>query len=166
MNLRVAGIDIGNNGSLAFVEFQGPKILHVEVVRLSKYDLQSIPDIHELYTRISSAHLDQIFIESCSPHPKNGSASWKTLGMWFGTLQALCVAACFTPHIVRSATWMKALDCLTHGDKSISKARAEKIYGRYIKVVHGNADALLIAYYGNKKVREIRKANIVRSNPN
>ena len=42
--------------------------------------------------------------------------------------------------------WQKALSCLTHGDKNISKNKAQQLFPN-IKITHGNADALLLAEY-------------------
>jgi Holliday junction resolvasome RuvABC endonuclease subunit len=45
--------------------------------------------------------------------------------------------------------WQKALGCLTHGDKKVSKARAQQLFPG-IKITNYIADALLIAEYGRR----------------
>jgi hypothetical protein len=51
--------------------------------------------------------------------------------------------------------WQKSLGCLTHGDKNVSKAAAQRLFPG-MKITHATADALLIAYYGYTKERQIQ----------
>ena len=43
--------------------------------------------------------------------------------------------------------WQTKLECLTGGDKNVSKRRAVELFPG-VKVTHANADSLLIALYG------------------
>jgi hypothetical protein len=51
---------------------------------------------------------------------------------------------------VRPQIWQKELNCLTGGQKNITKQRAQELFPS-IKVTHAIADALLIAKYGTQQ---------------
>ena len=48
--------------------------------------------------------------------------------------------------IVVPRKWQAALSCLSGGNKNITKQRAQQIFPN-VKVIHANADALLMAEY-------------------
>lgn len=78
-----------------------------------------------------------------------GVSSAFTFGRGVGWIQMALLAANIRTDQVQPARWQTALGCRTHGDKNISKARAQQLWpGR--KITHAIADALLIAEYGRR----------------
>jgi len=67
----------------------------------------------------------------------------------FGFCQGMLVAARIRFELARPQKWQTALDCRTGGDKNISKARAQALFPG-VKVIHANADALLLAEFARR----------------
>ncbi len=51
---------------------------------------------------------------------------------------------------------MKTLDCMTGGDKNVTKRKAQELFPE-IKVTHAIADALLIGEYARRDIEEREK---------
>lgn len=69
----------------------------------------------------------------------------------FGYIKGLIRGALRTKGVqlynVPPQLWQAKLDCMTGGDKNVSKRRAIELFPG-IKITHKNADSLLIALYG------------------
>jgi len=86
------------------------------------------------------------YIEKVHSMPDQGVASSFKFGMNYGFLRGLLVAYQIPFEEVSPQKWQKFMNCMTHGDKNISKARAQQLYPK-LKITHATADALLIAHY-------------------
>jgi hypothetical protein len=51
---------------------------------------------------------------------------------------------------VRPQVWQKTMQCMSKGDKNVTKRRAQELFPD-IKVTHATADGLLIMSYGLKQ---------------
>ena len=92
-------------------------------------------------------------IENVHSFPGQGVSSTFKFGMNFGVLKGVLIA-CQIPHeFVSPQKWQKAMNCLTHGDKNISKAMAQRLFP-LVKVTHATADALLLAEYCRRTVKQ------------
>jgi len=87
-----------------------------------------------------------VYIESVHSMPKQGVSSSFKFGWIYGLLRGLVIGQCRVIDVTPQK-WQKALGCLTHGDKNISKAKAQQLFPG-VKVTHSNADALCISYFG------------------
>lgn len=87
-----------------------------------------------------------IVIERVHSMPKQGVASSFKFGMSYGALRMAIVASGIPFEDVTPQKWMKALGCLTGGDKNVTKQRAQSLFPK-LKVTHKIADSLLIAEY-------------------
>ena len=147
MNVRrkpkfLVGIDPGSSGSLAVLptwDFSS-----VRAYDLNKYDLCT------LFMVINELDEVDIFLENPGYMPRDSA---KALGMSklarsVGQLEGIVAATGKTPTLVIPRVWQSTLDCLTNGDKNVTKNMATDLFGKYLRVTHLNADALLIAYYG------------------
>lgn len=83
-------------------------------------------------------------IEKVHAMPKQGVSSTFTFGMGYGGLRMALIASGISFRDVTPQTWQKELQCLTKGDKNVSKAKAQQIFPS-LKINHAIADALLIA---------------------
>lgn len=85
-------------------------------------------------------------IERVHSMPRQGVASSFKFGMGYGALRMALVASGIPFEDVTPQKWMKALGCLSGGDKNVTKQRAQSLFPQ-IKVTHKIADSLLIAEY-------------------
>lgn len=85
-------------------------------------------------------------IEHVHAMPKQGVSSSFKFGRCYGMLLMglTCAGVPFTA--VRSYVWQRQMQCLTKGDKNVSKRRAQQLFPDF-RVTHATADALLIAEY-------------------
>ena len=82
--------------------------------------------------------------------PKQGNVSSFTFGERYGFLRGLMMGLRIRYEYVTPQKWQKALGCLTHGDKNVSKAAAQRLWPK-LKWTHATADAALIAEYGRRR---------------
>ena len=151
----IVGIDPGKDGALAWFE------THSDYVQSFRFKGKAVRAIAEwLYTIWKKSVKDQrelhIFIEKVGVMRHDGRKSASTFGKGTGRLEGYCTMLQVLPgpksvqlYHVPPATWQTELGCLTGGDKNITKMQAAELFPTQ-KVVHGNADALLIADYGCK----------------
>ena len=104
---------------------------------------------HDVWLWLSAQRVRFGVIEKVNAMPKQGVSSTFTFGTSFGFCQGLLVAAGIRFEFVTPRKWQKALNCLTGGDKNVSKARAQSLFPG-VKVIHANADALLIAEFARR----------------
>ena len=90
------------------------------------------------------------YIEKVASSPQMGVKSAFTFGKGYGSLLMALTAAGIPYTEVAPAVWQKKMGCLSHGDKNVTKNRAQQLFPS-IKVTHNIADALLIAEYGRRK---------------
>jgi crossover junction endodeoxyribonuclease RuvC len=143
----VLGIDPGWSGGAALLTAEGAHVSDYNFSRMTEADIiESISDI--LYPDMVC------YIEKVGPMPKQGVVSVFKFGQIYGLLRGLCISRIRTIEVLPQV-WQKSLGCLTHGDKNVSKAAAQRLFPG-MKITHATADALLIAYYGYTKERQIQ----------
>ena len=132
------GIDPGLSGGIAKLNDTGG-VVSVEKMPPTDYDVYDL-----------LAHLDmgaeKAVIERVSASPQMGVTSAFTFGKGYGGLRMALTAAGIPFEEVTPQRWQKAMQCLTKGDKNVSKRRAQQLFPQ-VKVTHAIADALLIAEY-------------------
>jgi Holliday junction resolvasome RuvABC endonuclease subunit len=139
------GIDPGASGGLAFLQITPHGDLDeaaVYPIGETEHDTASIIAAYSIgcYRIIMAA------IEKVHSFPGQGVSSTFKFGQNYGFLRGLLVGRKIPFIEVPPQTWQKALGCLSHGDKNITKARAQQLYP-HLKITHKTADALLIARY-------------------
>lgn len=131
------GIDPGVSGGLAVLN-DSAQILRIAPMPKTARDVFDwLSDVqHEI--EIVAA------LEKVSSSPQMGVVSAFTFGKGVGGLK-MALAALRIPYLeVRPQEWQSALNCLTKGDKNVSKARAQGLFPS-VPCTHATADALLIA---------------------
>lgn len=78
--------------------------------------------------------------------PRDGSKQAYTFGRWVGYLEMALTGHGIPFDTVKPQTWMGALNCMTKGDKSVTKKKAQELFPS-AKVTRATADALLIGVY-------------------
>ena len=138
--MRSIGIDPGQDGAIAVIDDSGPLVFRFK--NATKADVAN--SFRSLNRVVAFAYLEKV-----SASPRMGVVSAFKFGASAGYLEA-CLHAFQIPfEFVTTAKWQKTMGCMTKGDKNVSKAKAQQLFPN-VKVVHGNADALLIAEYGRR----------------
>ena len=102
-------------------------------------------------TSLSTVPLIKIFamLENVHSMPKQGVASSFKFGRNFGNLEGLLTGSKIPFDYVTPQKWQKELGCLSHGDKNVTKSKAQRLFP-HLKITHAIADALLIMEYCRK----------------
>jgi crossover junction endodeoxyribonuclease RuvC len=138
MSLHI-GIDPGASGGLAFIPSNGEEPWAMKIPDTHRDLFDVLRDVNRCFN--CTAVLEQVHAM-----PKQGVTSTFTFGEGYGALQMALTAAGIPFTRVTPQKWQKHMQCLTKGDKNVSKARAQELFP-HIKVTHAIADALLIAKY-------------------
>ena len=138
----VLGIDPGYSGCIVS--------LHRETGEVDGLiNLSETPhDIAE-FVRARALSIDKAFLEKVSAMPRQGVASTFKFGTSYGFCLGLLTSLLVPFEEVTPAKWQQVMKCRSGGDKKITKAAAQRLFPRQ-KVIHKNADALLIAEYGRR----------------
>jgi len=111
-------------------------------------------DIAELFRPLSEWKSIFCIIESVHSMPKQGVTSSFSFGRNYGFLRGMLIAYRIPFEEVTPLKWQKFLGCQSHGDKNITKAKAQQLFPG-IKVTHATADALLIAEYCRRTYAQV-----------
>jgi hypothetical protein len=116
-----------------------------EAVPMPQTDQDLLRLLHDL------RHQDACFavLERVSASPQMGVVSAFSFGWHFGALQMALAAVGIPYDLVTPQVWQRALSCLSHGDKTITKRRAQQLFPM-LHVTHATADALLLAEHGRR----------------
>lgn len=131
------GVDPGQGGGVAILDDSGG--IHSTVA------MPATP-IEILHALGKHGRDIQAALEGVHASPQMGVVSSFSFGKGYGGLE-MALFANGVPFItVYPKKWQNALDCLTGGDKNVSKAKALSLWPGY-KITHAIADALLLAEY-------------------
>ena len=136
--MLIVGIDPGWSGGIARVG--GGRTVCNKFTGYTEKDIVTL-----LQSFLKDA--DACYLEKVHAMPGNGVASMFKFGTIYGGLLFTILASGVPLYHVTPQKWQRSLNCLTKGDKNVSKRRAQELYPG-IKVTHATADALLIAQYG------------------
>lgn len=147
--MTTIGIDPGRNGGIAWISDGKPCVEKMPETLADLWELIAndiaVMNVHHGYNEPIKA-----YIESVHSSPQMGVKSAFTFGQGFGRLEMALTAAGIPFERVRPQVWQKALNCMTGGDKNVTKRRAQELFPGH-KITHATADALLIAHYGTKQ---------------
>jgi hypothetical protein len=134
------GIDPGQSGSISFHPESGDP--WAEKMPETDQDLLGLfMDLRGCTEYEMVAMLEQV-----ASRPGQSSVATFKFGEGYGKLQMALCAAAIPYQRVTPQKWQKDLQCLTKGDKNVSKRRAQELFPQ-IKVIHALADGLLIGLY-------------------
>lgn len=134
------GVDPGKSGAIAWIDEAG-------AAGSEKLANMTDRDVFELLLDLRLAGNPQrvrALLEEVHAMPRQGVSSTFKFGVSFGGLRMALTAASIPFELVTPAKWQQAMRCRSHGDKNITKARAQELFPG-VKVTHANADALLLA---------------------
>jgi len=141
--MNIIGLDPGSCGAAVLLREDGS----TDIARFDKLTQTDIADaLREWNNDACFAYLEKVHAM-----PKQGVASTFKFGLNYGFLIG-CLTSLMIPfEFVTPNTWQKALSCQSHGDKNVTKAKAQQLFP-HLKIIHCIADALLIAEYGRRKI--------------
>lgn len=153
--LLYVGIDPGKSGAIAVLDGTG---LPFDVCKMPT----TVRQLVQRFRIIASSHDVRdvgnaeihVFLERLAAMPSHfrGSIANFSMGMSFGSLQTALAATDLDIRttLVTPRCWQTAMQCLSGGDKRVTKRKAQERFGDVLKVTHAIADALLIAEYGRR----------------
>lgn len=139
MSLPIVGIDPGLAGGIALVGVDLTQVWKMPATEKDIWDL--------LNTLRSQA--DLAVIELVRSSPQMGVSSAFTFGRGLGGLRMALVGVGYRFEEIVPSKWQRTLGCLSGGDKNVTKKKAQELFPQ-VRVTHWNADALLIALYGQR----------------
>ena len=144
------GVDPGKSGSIAFIDNNTGKAWSFKLSDTDKDIVDGMRDA--LSTQDNGAADAFAILEKVHSSPQMGVKSAFTFGQSFGKLEM--ILSCFDIRFeyVSPSKWQGDMKCRTKGDKNITKAAAQRLFPD-LKIIHANADALLLAEYALRKAK-------------
>jgi hypothetical protein len=180
------GIDPGASGGIAFISATG-QLLLARKMGETEHDTAALLEwpLAEFLHEWPDSVLEEVTIEKVGVMP---AVDWKSpacpvcnqrrtirganaLGSFmqsYGFLRGLLTGLRIRFEEVPPQTWQRYMHCLTHGDKNISKAKAQQLFPNPgARITHATADAILLAEFGRLKAlgRLPPPIKIVRTKP-
>ena len=137
------GVDPGVRGGIAVLSHTGAVLL-VEPFKpsMTERDLTSLLK--------SAAKLSRVcLMEKVGYIKGDGGKGAFTFGNINGLIRGVLLSEQVRIYSVYPMVWQAKMNCLTGGNKNVSKRRAQELFPD-VKVTHSIADALLIAEYGRQ----------------
>ena len=148
--VTILGIDPGKTGGIGLIQFEPgkPTSVHSEVWKMPETE-REVFDL--LKSRVKSQHSTSIhaWIERVASRPQQGVAGTFKFGKNYGLLRGLLIALEVPFESVPPGVWQRKLGCLTGGDKTVNRAKAQELFPS-ISITNATAEALWIAEYGRR----------------
>ena len=141
------GIDPGKSGSIAFIDDYTGDVWSFKLDCTDRDIADGVRDA--LFTQDGGAADAFAVIEKVHSSPQMGVKSAFSFGQSFGKLEMVLNCMGIRFEYVTPAKWQGDMKCRTGGDKNITKAAAQRLFPD-MKVIHANADALLLAEYAKR----------------
>lgn len=137
------GIDPGKSGGIGFIDTDLKQALCFKMPETER----DLSDLFEEYVpRVKICVLEKVHAM-----PKQGVSSTFTFGVNYGILRGMLIAHKIPFEDCQPAMWQKTLQCLSKGDKNVTKAKAQQLFPSIKNITHATADALLIAEFCRRK---------------
>lgn len=140
-----AGIDVGKGGGVAFIDERGVVLQAAPMPETDSDILELLFWAGREMTLIPCRGV----LEKVHASPQMGVTSAFSFGASYGALRMALAAARMPFDEVSPFKWQRKLECISEGDKRVTKARAQQLFP-HVKVTHALADALLLAEYGRR----------------
>ena len=145
--MRFLGIDPGASGGVALLDDSGA-ILHAQAMPQTPTDVADAIRAWAIGDAGTETYATLERVQAWAGSPM-GKAACFAFGRGYGHLEMALLMLELPHQIIPPQKWQAYLNCLTHGDKAVTKACAQRLWPRH-KITHAIADALLIAEYGRR----------------
>lgn len=146
MNAAVLGYDPGVNGGLSVLDERGG-VAFTRGLNDKMTELEALTVSWEAADALLKAGGWEGYVEKVQHMTGDGGKGSHTFGYIKGLIRGALRTKGVQLYDVPPQLWQAKLDCMTGGDKNVSKRRAIELFPG-VKVTHKNADSLLIALYG------------------
>lgn len=144
----VLGIDPGVRGGVALLQPDGKTILAQGLKpEMTEDDVTRIVGEAVGLAHYARCHL-VCYMEKVGYIRGDGGLGAFTFGRIYGLLRGILRCRSVPIHDVYPQMWQAKLDCLSGGNKNVTKLKAQTLFPDLEHITHATADALLIAYYG------------------
>jgi crossover junction endodeoxyribonuclease RuvC len=153
------GIDIGLEGAVAVLDDAGQLAIHdmpVLELKRGKTTKREL-DLHGLVRLLRGITADHYFVEQVASRPQQGVVSSFNFGRSYGATQAILVALDAPLTLVPPRVWKSATK--TPAAKDAARLRASQVLPKFSnlwtrKRDDGRAEAALLAWYGQRQLRQ------------
>lgn len=142
----VMGVDPGVDGGIAVLDEHGG-VAFVRGLRNDMTEDEALEIAYAATTALLKCGGWEGYFEKVQHMTGDGGKGSHTFGYIKGVLRGALKARGVVLRDVPPQLWQAKMDCLTGGDKNVSKRRAIQLFPG-IKITHAVADALLLALYG------------------
>jgi hypothetical protein len=147
----IIGIDPGVKGGLCLMTDGG---LVVETISLTGLKEKEVTFALAKWSEVCDDP-PAVFIEKVGHIRGDGAGGSFTFGAVFGLLRGIVLGLGWNPRYVYPMMWQSALNCLSGGNKNVTKGMAISLFPDYHAkrprgIVHDIADSILIAEYGRR----------------
>lgn len=149
--IAVLGVDPGVRGGIALLDAKG-ELVSVVGLDPSMTDKEVVDAVTVMACGLRAMGSRTCFMEKVGYMRGDGGKGAFTFGKIVGLLRGALLANEIEIESVYPATWMAHMNCMTGGNKNVSKTLAQRLFPG-LKVGHKEADALLIATHAHRTMR-------------
>lgn len=147
MSVAVMGVDPGVRGGLAVLRADGtPGFVRGFKPSMTEHELATLVQWAADILKMRGG--STCYMEKVGYIRGDGGQGAFTFGRVYGFLRGALRARDVDLKDVPPQLWQARMECLSGGDKNVTKRRAAEIYPSFKPMTHAVADALLIAAYG------------------
>ena len=145
----VMGVDPGVNGGIAVLRGDGT-VAYLRALKpsMTREDLAQVVRAAVCTLKFEGGLV--AYLEKVGYRPSDGGQGAFTFGRIYGGLEQAIIANGGIIQDVYPQMWQAGMECLTGGNKNVSKQRAIELFPQE-KITHATADALLIAEWGRRR---------------
>lgn len=151
----VLGVDPGTRGGLAVLRAADARVLRVQAFTPGMTISDLVRAVRAAVETMPSEGGGEAYVERVGYIRGDGGRGAFTFGQVAGVISGTLFALGYPPRYVYPVTWQSRLDCLSGGNKNVTKRRAIELFPS-VRVTHAVADALLIAEYGRRRMPAAR----------
>lgn len=146
----VMGVDPGTTGGIAVLAGDGA-VLMVKGFKPGLKEREVCDILQSAITTLRGFSGTRCYFEKVGYKRGDGGKGAFTFGDVNGFLRGALSMAHIDIKRVYPMMWQARMECLTGGNKNVSKNRAIELFPQVPKITHATADALLIAEYGRRQ---------------
>ena len=146
------GIDPGVSGGIAALDETGLPLNVQKMPETEQDTLELFRWVVALCERSGDKARPRAVLERVHSMPSQGHNGAFTFGKGYGGLRMALVACEIPFNEATPQTWQRTMQCLTKGQKNVSKRRAQELFPG-VKCTHAISDALLIAEFCRRQER-------------
>lgn len=143
----VMAIDPGVNGGIAIIDSNRVPY-YLLGLKSSMSQRELVYAVRDAADALSGLGSKVCYIEKVGYMPRDGGKGANTFGRVDGLLRGAALAYELELREVSPVLWQSKLNCLSGGNKNVTKYKAQELFPNIKGITHATADALLIAFYG------------------